>query len=95
MPTHYDVFGDSATFTPLVGSASTLTVIIDDQEPYQPSGSVQVSRQLIIITYSRSDIDRKVLSGEMFTVGSTTYTVRSMANYPDAWTDFEGKCVVE
>jgi hypothetical protein len=91
----YAVFGESAAFTPAVGSpVDPLTVIIDYANDWQPGGEVLFAQEQIVISYMRKDIDRRVKVGEVFTIGESTYTVRSMAPYPDSWNQFEGKCVV-
>ena len=88
-------FGVEAVFSPLVGSDITLTVILDIDNGYQPGGSVQIAEPQTTISYQRSDLDRKVKRGETFTINGTLYTVLSMADYPDSWTEFEGKASVE
>ena len=87
-------FGVSATFAPAAGDESTFNVILDSDPSYQPGGSVQVAEPQITISYRRLNIDRKVKRGETFTIGGTVYTVRGMADFPGAWTAYEGKASV-
>lgn len=91
----YAFFGNQAVFQPALGDSVALTIIVETESDWQPGGQVQWAEPRIEISYRRTDIDRKVKRGETFTMGSTVYTVVSMAEYPDCWTDFEGKCVVE
>ncbi len=88
-------FGVEATFSPAAGNDVTCTVIFGQTHEMQPGGNVQVSTDEIVIHYRRADIDRRVVNGETFTIGSKVYTVRGMAPYPTAWTDWEGQAVVE
>lgn len=91
----YAVFGVAAVFSPAVGDpVDPLTVIIDHADGWQPGTEVQFAQTQVVISYMRKDIDRRVKVGEVFTTGGKTYTVRSMAPYPDSWNQFEGKCVV-
>ena len=88
-------FGVEATFTPLTGDPITFTVILERDNSYQPGGSIQVAEPQITISYQRANLNRKVKRGETFTIDGTVYTVRSMADYPESWTEFEGKASVE
>ena len=90
-----DFFGVKATFTPISGDPDTFNVILDVDNSYQPGGSVQVAEPQTTISYRRENLDRKVKRGETFTIDGTVYTVRSMADYPDAWSEYEGKASVE
>jgi hypothetical protein len=88
-------FGVEATFTPLTGDPDTFNVILGVDNSYQPGGSVQVAEPQTTISYQRTNLDRKVKRGETFTIDGMIYTVRSMADYPDSWTEYEGKASVE
>lgn len=92
----YNTAGVAAVFTPAGEDPVTvaLNVILDYRVDWEPSSQVQVADDHIEIQYQRADIDRRVLKGETFTVGSATYTVRSMASYPEAFNDLEGHAVV-
>lgn len=92
--TIYAMAGEAATFTPIAGDPVPLNVIVDYAVNWEPSGQVQVADDHIELHYRRADIDRRVVKGETFTVGSKTYTVRSMAQYPDAFDDLEGRAIV-
>lgn len=94
LPLVYAQFGVDSVFSPFAGDDVECTIIIDQGHGWEPGGGVNVSMDQITIHYQREDIDRKLKRGETFTVGSTVYTVRSMADYPDAWTDHEGRAVV-
>ena len=88
-------FGVEATFAPISGDPDTFNVILNVDNSYQPGGSVQVAEPQTTISYRRENLDRKVKRGETFTIDGTVYTVRSMADYPDSWTEYEGKASVE
>lgn len=90
----YKLMGSSAVFAPATGDDVACTVIINTTSEFDPGGTILVADPQTVINYRRADIDRKVKRGETFTVGSTVYTVVSMAHYPDSWTEFEGKAVV-
>lgn len=92
--TIFATFGDTAIFTPVVGADVSVTVIVDTSSDWQPGGQVRVADPRTVIRYLRADINRKVKRGETFSVNGTVYTVVSMSQYPDAWTEFEGKAVV-
>lgn len=87
-------YGDEAVFTPLVGDQINLYVVLSHDYDYQPLSDVQVAYQSITISYKRSDIDRKVLAGEIFIINGTSYTVISMSDYPDSWCDYYGIAAV-
>jgi hypothetical protein len=89
------MMGVEAVFSPLIGDNIPFNVILDIDSNYQPGGSVQVAEPQTTISYQRADLDRKVKRGEAFTIKGTVYTVRSMADYPDAWTAYEGMASVE
>lgn len=91
----YARMGSPAVFAPAAGDPVACTIIVDHSSDWQPGGAVQVAEPQIVISYRRSEIDRKVRRGETFTVDGTVYTVRSMENYPGSWTEFEGKAAVE
>jgi hypothetical protein len=93
-PAIYSVFGVSALFTPATGANVTAVVVVDWVADWQPSGQVQLAEKTLTVSYQRADIDRKVKRGETFTVGTKVYRVLSMADYPDAWTEYEGKAAV-
>lgn len=95
LETIYSIFGESAVFSPEWGDDVACTVIVDKDNAWQYGGAIRAVDPLITINYRITDIDRKVVRGETFTVGSTVYTVVSMAHYPDAWTEYEGRAVVE
>ncbi|WP_319406177.1 hypothetical protein [uncultured Desulfosarcina sp.] len=90
----YKLTGSPAVFSPSMGDDVACTVIVDTNSDWQPGGTIQVAEQQTIVSYQRAHIDRKVRRGETFAVGSTVYTVVSMAHYPGSWTEFEGKAVV-
>jgi hypothetical protein len=95
IPSIYSTFGVSATFVPLTGaSVPNIVVVVDWVAEWQPAGTAQMAEKQITVSYKRSDINRKVKRGEKFEVGSTTYTVVAMSQYPDAWTEYEGKATV-
>jgi len=87
--------GDEAVFSPSAGDDLDCQVIVERGSYMAPGGTVQVADPRITISYKRSDIDRKVKRGETFTVGATVYTVLAMSDYPNSWTDLEGKADVE
>ena len=68
---------------------------VETAEAWQPETEIRYAATQQVVSYRRSDIDRRVKSGERFTIGGTVYTVYSMAPYPDSWNEFEGKAVVE
>lgn len=87
----YQSLGAPAVFTPLTGAPQDVYVVLREEESFQPDGfSSAVCATEIVIRYRRSDIDRKVVAGETFTIGSTVYTVRAMRE----WTSRRGKAVV-
>lgn len=89
----YSLFGDAATFSPNVGPSIDCTVVVHQSGEWQGGGSMQVRSGQTLISYRRSEIDRKLKVGEKFIVGSTTYTVRAMAQ-ENSWTEYEGTAVV-
>jgi hypothetical protein len=90
----YETAGSSALFHPLAGQDQTVNVIVEYSVEWEPSSQIQVADDHIVIQYQRADIDRRVLKGETFTIGADVYEVRSMATYPEAFTEFEGHAVV-
>jgi hypothetical protein len=94
IPLIYGKFGVESVFSPFMGDDVECTVIVMKGHGWEPGGGVNASMDQIQVYYQRADIDRKLKRGETFTVGSTVYTVRSMADYPGAWTDHEGRAVV-
>lgn len=95
LDTVYANFGDAAVFSPTAGDDVALTVILESVEAWQPGTEIQYAATQQVVSYRRADIDRRVKSGETFTINGTVYTVYSMAPYPDSWSEFEGKAVVE
>ena len=91
----FNVLGADGVFSPLSGDDVPCRIIVERGSFMAPGGTVQVADPRITISYKRSDIDRKVLRGETFTVGATAYTVLAMSDYPNSWTDFEGRADVE
>jgi hypothetical protein len=91
----YSFYGVDAVFGQLMGDDISCRIIIDRGSDYDPGGVVMAVGPQTVISYRRSDIDRRLRQGETFTVGgSTVYTVRNMAEYPSSWTDKEGRAVV-
>ena len=87
--------GAEAVFSPLAGVDVDCQIIVERGSFMAPGGAVQVADHRISISYKRSDIDRKVLRGETFTIGATVYSVLAMSDYPNSWTEFEGRADVE
>lgn len=87
----YQALGAPAVFTPATGDPVELYVVLREEESFQPGGfSSAVCGTETVIRYRRADIDRKLVTGETFVIGSTTYTVRAMKE----WTVRRGKAVV-
>lgn len=95
LDTVYATFGDAAVFSPLTGDDVSLTVIVEDLEQWEPGGEILYAGTQKVLSYRRADIDRRVKRNETFTIGGTVYTVQSMAAYPDSWSTWEGKAMVE
>ena len=90
----YTVYGFEAEFSPLVGDDVSLVVLLESVEDWQPGGEIRYAHTQLTISYKREDLDRRVKRGETFTIGTSVYTVQSMSDYPDSWTEFEGKAMV-
>jgi len=87
----YQTLGAPAVFTPLTGAPQDLYVVLREEESFQPGGfQSAVCATETVVRYMRADIDRKLVPGETFTIGSAVYTVRAMRE----WTSRRGKAVV-
>jgi predicted metal-dependent phosphoesterase TrpH len=87
----YECTGVDAVFDPKTGEAIPLRVIKEEGVAHEPVGGiVQAAVSQIEIHYMRTDLDRRVVNGETFTIDGTVYTVHSMSPYPGSWTEFEG-----
>ncbi len=73
-----DDFGQTATFTPQGGSASTINGILDkDSEDIEGGGEVGVIYSVTTFTCRTSDVP-SVAFGDSLATGGTTYTVREV-----------------
>lgn len=90
----YDSVGVAAVFNPTAGGPVACQIIVDESVEFEPQGQLQIADDHVEIHYQRAEIDRRVLKGETWVVGVFTYTVRSMAFYPDAFDDLQGRAIV-
>lgn len=76
------IFTDSnissaATYTPTVGSPSSVRVIVDDDVEILSMGDSEITDRRIVIGIRQSDISAPV-PGDTILVGATTYTVNNV-----------------
>lgn len=87
--------GEPAVFNPAgEGAAVPCQIQVDYRVDWEPQAQMQIADDTIEIHYLRSEINRRVVKGETFVAASGTYTVRSMAAYPESWDEFEGRALV-
>ena len=71
----YLSLGETATYTPAVGSASTLYVILSRESVgVAAGGSIQVESMAPVVRCNATDTP-SISEGDTFAVGGTTYTV--------------------
>ena len=78
-------FGYTATFTPAVGDAVSLSVEYQEYTDIQPTGydsSVPVTRRTI--TYLKADLSAEPNVDETFTISGTAYKVKTIEE-SDPW----------
>lgn len=86
----FSKLGKPATFSPDDGDAIELTVIIKEDEEFSPPGQINYAQTRYVISYRRTDIDRRVRKNETFLIEGTTYNIFSMSTYPDGWNKYKG-----
>ena len=73
-----DDFGESATYTPQGGSASTISGILDkESDDIESGGEVGVVYSITTFTCRTTDVSSASF-GDSLAVGGTTYTVRKV-----------------
>lgn len=71
-----DTMGVSATYTPSVGDAVTLNVLLDKGVQMQPGPyEAQAHAQGVTISALLSELGKEPDRDETFTIGATTYTI--------------------
>lgn len=75
----FETIGDSATFTPAVGDAVSLYVVVSDEILVQPGNyDSNIHATATRISFALADIGREPNRGEIFLVDSTTYTCKAV-----------------
>jgi len=81
-----ETMGVSATYTPAVGDAVTLDVLLNQGVQMQPGPlEAQVWQQGTTIDALLDDLGKEPDRDETITIGSTTYTVLSIAENDGTW----------